>query len=70
MSNKDKHKFDLITPADALGYDPLAMNKQASAETTKVKGRKKPVVDYVAVSKDFIVFIINIILWQVLTLLV
>jgi len=54
MSKNDKHKFDLITPADASQYDPLSLNKQISAETTKVKGRKKPVVDYVAVSKDFI----------------
>ena len=52
--SKKKHSFDLITPADALAYDPLAISKETSAETTKVKGRKKPVVDYVAVKKDFI----------------
>jgi len=50
----EKHKFDLITPADDLDYDPLSLNKTIVVEPTKVKGRKKPPVDYQTISKDFI----------------
>ena len=54
MAKDNKHSFDLITPADALDYDPLVVSKKVEVNITKNKGRKKPPVDYKPVSKDFI----------------
>jgi len=54
MNKDNKHSFDLITPADDIDYDPLASSKDIEVNITKIKGRKKPVIDYKAVSRDFI----------------
>ena len=54
MANKDKHTFDLATPAHAVDYDPLAISKKVEVNITKMKGRTKPPVDYKPVSRDFI----------------
>jgi len=54
MAKDNKHSFDLITPADALEYDPLSNSKDVEVAITKIKGRTKPPVDYKPISRDFI----------------
>jgi len=54
MTKDNKHTFDLNTPADELHYDPLANSKDVEVAITKMKGRKKPPVDYKPISRDFI----------------